>query len=251
MRIVTFNILLGGEERYPAILRLLQELQPDVAVLQECLDWDEDRLASTGEHLGLPHTVLAAARPRGSGKRYHVSVLSRLPLREVRVYNDPAVQAHCLVRAELEGRLTLLGTHFDAHDESVRLSEARFLNRLFSPDRAMVLAGDLNSLSRRDPYPRDLEALLKLANTSKYGYPPRFDVLDELERAGWLDALYLDGKPERWVTARRDRGGVRIDYRTDYLLVSPALRPRVLDCRVGRMKRESDHHPVVLDLRKV
>jgi exodeoxyribonuclease-3 len=256
LKVMTFNILFGGEDRFEAILALLARERPDVLVLQECLGWDDrERLGRLAEALGLPlddaHVLLGRSRPRGSGNCYHVVVASRRPLRSVRVHNNPHFQGHSLVQCELDagGPLTLFGTHFDAHHEKFRFVEARYLRSLLEPtafrEGLFLLAGDLNSLSRRDPYPVDLADKVRLAGTDKFGHPPRFDVIDDLEEYGWVDTLRLRPASPRWVTARRDRGGVVIDYRTDYIFASPRLAERLLQADVVEVGTASDHHIAV------
>ena len=63
--VMTWNILLGGEERFPRICSLLGRVRPDVVVLQECLGWDgSPHLARVADALEVEHTFLARARPR-------------------------------------------------------------------------------------------------------------------------------------------------------------------------------------------
>ncbi|HEU4404982.1 MAG TPA: endonuclease/exonuclease/phosphatase family protein [Polyangiaceae bacterium] len=253
---MTFNVLLGAEGRFDAVLSVVARARPDLLVLQECLGWDaagDGRMARVAAALGLPegerHAVLGPARPRGSGRRFHVALFSRVPIASWRAHNDPNVIGHCLVEARLASGLVAFGAHFDAHGESPRFVEARYLRSRLDPAafaRAPhLLAGDLNSLSRRDPYPADLAERVRAAGTDKYGHPPRFEVIDELEAQGWVDALYHRGAPAAWVTARRDRGGVAIDYRTDYVFASPPLAARLVEAAVAPAEGASDHDAVV------
>jgi exodeoxyribonuclease-3 len=173
----------------------------------------------------------------------------------VEMHNDARELAHGILRFRVHppgGRsLEVLGTHLDAHDESKRLRDTAYLNRLLDPTRFQTddycLAGDLNSMSPRDPYPADLAALLEASGTTKYGLPPRFDVVRLLESYGWMDALYHGQTPDAWITARRDRGGVHIDYRTDYVWLSPSLATRLRGARVVAVGDASDHDAVVAD----
>jgi exodeoxyribonuclease III len=260
MKVMTFNVLFGGQDRFEAILEILSRAQPDVLVLQECLWWESgDRLQRVAATLGVPataeHVHLGTSRPRGSGNRYHVVIASRRPLRAIRIHNDPRQIGHCLVQCQLDAGepLTLFGTHYDAHHEDRRLVEARYLCDLLDPvtfrEGLYLLAGDLNSLSRKDPYPSDFEEKLLAAGTHKYGHPPRFSVMDTLESFGWVDTLYHRQTPSRWVTARRDRGGVVIDYRTDYILASPRMAERLIGAEVVDVGSASDHHAVVATFR--
>ncbi len=259
LKVMTLNVLFGGQDRFEAILALLARESPDLLVLQECLGWDDGerlrRVATTLGPEGTIHAHLGIARPRGSGNRYHVSVLSRLPPRNLHVHNNPHFIGHALVQCELDagGPLTFFGTHYDAHHENLRFVEARYLRSLLDPDAfhegLYLLAGDLNSLSRKDPYPVDLADRVRMAGVDKYGHPPRFDVIDELESFGWVDTLRHRPDSPAWVTARRIRNGVPIDYRTDYIYASPRMAERLLGARVVDVGEATDHNAVVATFR--
>lgn len=261
LTVMTWNVLFGGQERFPAILDLIAARRPDLLVLQECLHWEEgDRFARVAEALGLPatpeHAHLGRSRPRGSGSRYHVAVYSRAPFTRVVDHADPAFIGHCIVEAWTEAwgqPLVVFGTHFDAHHESLRFVEARYLRRLlaetdFERGHALLL-GDINSLSRHDPYPADLADRVRRAGVDKYGHPPRFDVMDELEAQGWVDALRRAPASPRWVTAVRERNGVVLEYRTDYVMASPRLAERLVSAEVLDGGGASDHEPVIATFR--
>jgi exodeoxyribonuclease-3 len=261
LKVMTFNVLFGGQDRFDSILALLSRVQPDVLVMQECLGWEgTDKLRQVASALGLAadehHIHLGLARPRGSGSCYHVALASRRPLRAIQIHNDPRHIGHCLVQCQFDsgGALTLFGTHYDAHNEDLRLIEARYLSSLLSQatlrEGLFLLAGDLNSLSRRDPYPSNLDELLRAAETQKYGHPPRFDVIDTLESFGWVDALYHRQQPAEWVTARRQNNGVQIDYRTDYIFASPRMAERLLSAEIVDVGDSSDHQAVVATFRE-
>lgn len=260
LKVMTFNVLQGGEERFDAILTFLARESPDVLVLQECLGWDDGgRLRRVAEAMDVPqddaHLVLGQSRSRPSGRCYHVAVVSRPGLRSVSVHNDRHFLGHCIVQCELDvnGPVTLFGTHFDAHHEKLRYVEARYLRSLLDAaafrEGQYVLAGDLNSLSRKDPYPVDLEDRLRKAGTDKYGHPPRFDVIDDVEDYGWVDTLRERPASSKWVTARRNRGGVTIDYRTDYVFASPRMAERLVSAEVLDVGDTSDHNPLVATFR--
>ncbi|HTN85470.1 MAG TPA: endonuclease/exonuclease/phosphatase family protein [Sorangium sp.] len=259
MKIMTFNILFGGEDRFDAILAIAAAARPDLLVLQECVGWEDGaRLRAVAEAIGAPsgdrHAVLGRANPRPNGRRNHVCVVSRAPLVEARVHAPDAL-AHCLVEVELSlagEPLVLLGTHLNAGSEDRRLTEARWLLSLVPPERfaagLWALAGDLNALSRRDPYPADLDARLTAAGIEKYGSPPRFDTMDAIEAFGWTDALRVRPDAARWATALRGRPGAQVETRTDYVLLSPRLSGRLAQAHVVDVGAASDHHAVVAEV---
>ena len=257
-KVMTFNVLNGGEDRFEGILATIAEQRPDLLVLQECLGWEDGiRLARVAAALGLPenerHLHLGRARPRSSGRRYHVTIASRYPILSARDHAHPHFIGHCLVELCIDlgksGSATVFGGHFDSHHENLRFVEARYLRSLIEPASFQtgqyLLLGDLNSLSRRDPYPDDFADLIRASGTDKYGHPPRFEVIDDLESFGWQDALRTRPLTLDWVTAERHRGGVHIDYRTDFIFASPRTAERLCGARVCREDATSDHRPVV------
>jgi exodeoxyribonuclease-3 len=260
LKIMTFNILAGGgdESRFGGILEIIRHTQPDVLVMQECLGWEDgERLKLVAHVMDIPAkptgSYLGIARPRVSGRRYHVAVASRFPMQNVVTYNSPFFLGHCIVKFEISVKqqtITLFGTHFDARSENLRFVEARYLRSLIDVEAFnagyYVLMGDLNSLSKRDPYPANLEELLLKSWTTKYHFPPRFEVLEELESFGWIDTLHHHNDQQRkWVTAIRNRGGVRIDYRTDYMFASPEMAEMLVKTDILEAEGVSDHNPVI------
>jgi exodeoxyribonuclease-3 len=267
MRVMTQNILFGGEGRFAALCEVLAAARPDVLVLQECLGWEDSvRLRELARALHIPeeerHVFLSHSNARASGKRYHLALLSRIPLRSIRVHTEG--MAHSVFEARFAGAAepgaerVLFGTHLVAANEDARLAETEVLLSHVAPSLArgaeVILAGDLNALSPGDPYPGDLDERFARLGIVKYGWPARFDVMQRLFAAGFVDALErrADGAP--WVTAvrgRRDGGvdtGERVDTRTDYVLLSPALAPRLRGCGVVDVRDASDHHGVYADL---
>jgi len=253
---MTWNILFGGEDRFAAIEGVIAAARPDVLVLQECNGFDEGaRLARVAAAAGITnddaHVVLGLARPRASGRRFHVAVLSRFTIHRRGFVNDEGVH-HVIVDADIAapgGDVLVVGAHFAATGEDERLQDAQTLRGLVTrrhlQEHRVLFAGDLNALTRRDPYPPDLDELLLRAGTGKYGHPARFEVMEELDRHGFVDLLHVRGRPSCWVTAERHRGDVRIDYRTDYLLASPSLTQNLLSADVIDSGGASDHEPVV------
>ena len=273
MRVMTQNVLMGGEQRFDALTRVLAAAQPDVLVLQECLGWEDGvRLRALARACGFPdddrHVFLALSNPRGSGKRYHLALLSRCPILSVRAHTTGV--AHSIVDATLswpvESRidppapLRILGAHLVSSNEDARLAETDVLRSLITPSldlgEDVILAGDLNSLSPNDPYPDDLGERFARLGITKYGQPARFDVLRRLLASGLVDTLDRRPPGSAWASAvrgRRDGGpdsGEQVLTRTDYVLVSPHLAGRIIEGGVIDVGSASDHHAVYADLRE-
>jgi exodeoxyribonuclease-3 len=260
LKVMTFNILFGGgdNDRFTKILNIITITKPDILILQECLGWeDSNRLEQVATVMQIPFmknfAFLGQARPRGSGKRYNVAIFSHLSMQETVVYNDANFLGHCIIKTSVSfagEEITIFATHFDSHNENLRFVEARYLrsliNKIDFQQRLFLLAGDLNSLSTKDPYPSNFTGLLKQSNTLKYNIPPRFDVIEELESFGWIDTLYYKKQLQpSWITAPRDRGGVKINYRTDYIFTSTKLAEHLQSVEIIDCGEASDHFPVI------
>lgn len=247
-RLVTANVLFGGYQpagRLESLADLLRRSSPDLLLLQECMDWTEERLASMAELVGLPHYSLGRANARGSGHRYHLAALSRRPFEWTRTFTEGL--AHCCLGVRIE-QTTFWNLHLVARGEEDRLQELEVLRRhLFSTQERAVLAGDLNSLSPADPYPPGTAALLLRAGVEKYGDPFRFEVMERLIGDGWRDALQ-QVESSSWATRWRTETEPPTPTRTDYVLVSPGVKVAAVET-LPLEHQESDHHPVcaVLD----
>jgi exodeoxyribonuclease III len=282
MKVMSSNTLFGGETRFAALLAIYAAERPDLLVLQEGIDWGDRELSAVAEAVGVPfdeqHTFLAEASPRPSGRRFHLGLISRVPLRSALAHNDGF--GHALIEATLplsadatlEGpEITLFGAHFVATNDDARLREVEVFAELLAQRRAAgraahaLLVGDLNALSRHDPYPADLEDQFRAAAIRKYGEPPRFDVMDRVFSLGFVDTLGLAegwrpsqragtagaprttsdaGVDQPWVTARRGPSHARVDTRTDYVLVSSSMRSWVRGSGVIDVGDASDHHAI-------
>lgn len=258
LKLATFNILFGGgdQERFEQVLATINKISPDILILQECLDWENgERLRQVCKSMNAKFSYLGVARPRGSGKRYNVALCTTLAEEEIldiKTHKNTAFLGHAIVELTLKNDLKIFATHFDSHNENLRFVEARYLRSLIDKndfDKGnYILAGDLNALSKRDPYPDNFNELLKESATQKYSIPPRFEVIEDIESFGWIDTLYyLDylGKEHSWITAPRVRGGVKIDYRTDYIFASPQLAKALKKVEIIDCGEASDHFPVI------
>jgi exodeoxyribonuclease-3 len=261
-KVTTFNILVGGgeQERFDQVLATIKQISPNLLILQECLGWENGkRLSQVAQVMNAKFSFLGNARPRGSGNSYNVAVLSTLgkeEFLEIKTHNDSAFLGHCILELTLKSNLKIFATHFDSHSENLRFVEARYLRSLIKKNDfengEYLLAGDLNALSLKDPYPTNFAQLIKESNTTKYSFPPRFEVIEEIESFGWIDSLYcIEKKDLTWVTAPRLRGGIKIDYRTDYIFVSPKLAKKLENVEIFDCKEASDHFPVTAIFRTI
>src|SRR5690348_12363157 len=254
MKIATFNVN-GVNGRLPRLLEWLHETQPDVACLQE-LKTDDSKF---------PKGAIEAAGYRAvwHGQRAHhgVAILAKAePPREMRrgLPGDESDTQSRYLQAEVHGLIVASiylpngnphpGPKFDykmAWFERL-IEHAR---TLYAAGRPIVLAGDFNVVpTNADIYNAWLWRLDAVMQ------PEARDAYRRLLAQGWTDSTRHLHPEERiytfWVNAGaflRDAG-----FRMDFLLISPALVPKLTAAGVDReyrgRERSSDHAPTWITL---
>ena len=254
MKIATFNVN-GVKGRMPRLLEWLVEAQPDVACLQEIKTADAtfptQPLRDAGYHL-LVH---------GQRSHHGVAILSRrhepVEVRRGLPGNPDDLQARYL-EADIAGlRIASVylpngnPTGSPNFDYKLAWFERLILHArtLVESGLPVILAGDFNVVpTNADIYNAGawrFDAVLQ---------PQTRELHARLMQQGWVDATRALHPKERiytfWVNEfafRRNAG-----FRMDFLLLSPALAPRLLQAGVdaehrGREK-PSDHAPVWIRL---
>jgi exodeoxyribonuclease III len=257
MRIATFNIN-GIKARLPALLRWLQEAQPDVALLQEIKSVDDAFPRDEIEALGY------RVETHGQKSFNGVAILSRLPLEDITrgLPGDDADEQARWIEATVIGtrpvRVVGLylpngnpapGPKYDYKLAWMARMQTRAAQLLRTED-PLVLAGDYNVI----PQPED--AAKPEAWTQDALFLPQ-------SRAAFRRLLHL-GLTEAIRTRHPEAGlytfwdyqagawernnGIRIDH----LLLSPQAADLLQDCGIDKAVRggdkPSDHVPVWVEL---
>ena len=254
MKVATFNVN-GVNGRLPRLLEWLAESRPDVACLQEIKTSDDRFPAKALEAAGY------GAIWHGQRAHHGVAILARgaAPRERLRgLRGDDEDREARYVEADVDGIVLasvylpngnpVPGPRFDYKLAWMERLLA-YGEGLIRSGKPAILAGDFNVVpTNADIY-----------NAGSW----RFDaVLQPETRAawqrflaqGWVDATRALHPKERiytfWVNAeayRRNAG-----FRMDFLMVSPALAPRLLATGVDHAQRvrekPSDHAPVWIEL---
>ena len=258
MRIATFNIN-GINSRLPALLRWLEEQQPDVACLQELKSASpesaDDALAAIG-YRALWHGQKAwngvAILVRGSEPP--IEIRRGLPgdaADSQARYLEAAVGGVLVATLYLPNGNPQPGPKFDYKlawfDRLITHADS-----LLASGHPVVLAGDFNVV----PIDADIYSPASW-KTNALLQPESRAAFARLLKAGWTDALrqchpddpalftFWDYLRNRW----QRNAGLRIDH----LLLSPAAATRLLSAGVDRDVRgwpkASDHAPTWVKLR--
>jgi endonuclease/exonuclease/phosphatase family metal-dependent hydrolase len=156
-RILSYNILVGGQPRINQITSMIQSVDPDVVGLVEATN--PRVVEKMAKQLGMQY------RMSGLGQHstdWQAAVLSRLPIVRTRVHVRPDILTKPLLEVCVEepdgNQLTVFVTHLTASfnngraGDSIRRDEIREILRIMAPLQGTphVLMGDFNALAPGD-----------------------------------------------------------------------------------------------------
>ncbi len=240
LRVLSYNIWIGGGDRLPIITRVISSCQPDVAALLEV-----DAAATA---IAVGHDVdMEPIFGEGNGT-FHVAWLSRMAVHRCENHRVPALSKTLLeIDIPWDGEsVRLFATHLASrHDRMTPADELAIIVELLTPLRVRdvphLLVGDFNSLTPDEPIgpvpartPLRGEAIPGAARAA----------IPVLHDAGYVDCYRAKHPKAPGYTYRANAPWLRIDY----IFASPALAERLADCWVvagGEAMTASDHLPIV------
>lgn len=262
-RIVTWNIN-SVRLRLPIVLRLLEEMQPDVLCLQEIKCTNEQFPADALAEAGYPHQALNGI------KAYHgVATIAREPFAgvEIKSWCGKADGRH--VMTQLADGTELHNFYVPAGgDVPDRVANDKFGHKLDFLDEMQAYWGersreaDLKAIKVGDlniaPLETDVwshKQLLKVVSHT----PIETEGLNSVQAAlGWVDAVRTFIPPEEklytwWSYRAKDWSAADKGRRLDHIWVTEALAGSLKAAGVNREARgwekPSDHAPVWLDVK--
>jgi exodeoxyribonuclease-3 len=242
MRVLTYNIWNGGEDRLDDIAAVVAGADPDAVALVEATSRAKaDELA---RRLGM-ELVFGEAN-----LGVHLAWLSRLRVRSARNHR-PALLAKTLLEIEVasgDGPVRLFATHLASrHDPRPPAEEVPAVLEALrtAGDAPHLLVGDLNALTVGDPVGEPPPGVEKRGEA--VDGVPRLAIAP-LAEAGYVDCYRALHPDESGYTYLAWAPWLRLDY----VFASPALAGRLLECDVVRgdlAARASDHLPVRAEFR--
>lgn len=242
MRVLTYNIWNGGEERLDDITAVLAGADPDAVALVEATS--RTNAGELARRLGM-ELVFGEAN-----LGYHVAWLSRLPVRSARNHR-PALLAKTLLEIEVASdgaSVRLFATHLASrHDPRPPAEEMPAVLDVLKAVGAAphVLVGDFNALAVDDAIGEPPPGVEKRGEA--VDGVPRLAIAPLVE-AGYVDCYRALHPDEPGYTYLAWAPWLRLDY----VFASPALAGRLLECDVVRgdlAARASDHLPVRAEFR--
>ncbi|HEX8996700.1 MAG TPA: endonuclease/exonuclease/phosphatase family protein [Ktedonobacterales bacterium] len=244
LRALTYNILVGGEERLPFIRDIISSQSPDVVAIQEANS--RENVESLARELDM-RLVFGEAN-----SDYHLALLTRLQVVRAQTHRPPELQKAVLdVEAVWEGKpLRILNTHLrpNPDQEARRVTEIDALLRLTGAagDEPRLLLGDFNALSPVDQFEANIQFPEEEVAFAERAYGQPRLVIPRLLAAGYVDVFRQLRPGEPGYTAKTPTPVVRIDY----IFASSALARRAAQSDVVESPLvilASDHKPVWAD----
>lgn len=247
LRVLTYNLYLGGTDRLEAIQTVLAHVEADVIALTEA---DDPLVVATlAGRLGLQYIWA-----KGSGDR-HIATLSRFPILEWQLYKTPP-----LTQAVLETKLAL-------PSGALSIYNVHFLPTLLLPfelRRWQAVGKLLHLIQLHRPGPHlilgDLNAIAPGDRVLQQNNPPRMQRMMALQfkiifrlavprllKAGYVDCFRVLHPTEdgfTWMPGNRTT-------RYDYVLADRAMASKLQVCRVvddiEAVCTASDHLPLLAE----
>jgi len=247
LRVMTYNIWDGGDDRLERIRGVIEGVRPDVLALEEA--GEQLRMEQLAGQLGM--TLAYGA----SNSQWHLAWLSRLPITAKASYTFLAL-AKSLEQIEVswEGMpMQLFAAHLGSgrsdKGEEERAGEVRAILQVMAeqrgkaPGAVQALAGDFNTLAPQAIEPPHDGLSLEGRTRAKLIYGvPRLAIPLVLE-ANLFDCYQVQHPDEQGYTFKSWEPVARLDY----IFASEPLAKRLHACeRVtgGETAKASDHLPV-------
>jgi exodeoxyribonuclease-3 len=243
VRLLTYNIRYGGRGREKLLASVIIAATPDVVLLQEATD-----PALVEELARLTGMPWHAARARHS-----LAALSRVEIAH-HSWHRPRRMRRAFLELTLATGVRVYGIHLSAWHtrwaERWRFLQLKsLLRQITSPDAPHVVTGDFNTLAPGEELdiarlPARLRALFWLS-----GARIRWQTVDAMLAAGYVDAFRSVNSREPGVTFPTWDPHLRLDY----AFVTEGMVDKVSACAVITTPPAvdaSDHFPLLLELGK-
>ncbi len=247
MRVLTYNILDGGINREPLILKIIESTQPDIVMLQEV--FDSTPLQEFAAQLNMHHFLA-----RGNTSR-HLAILSHFPIVESQSNHPFPPSFKSTLYAKLEYTpdhfIHAFGLHLVPHPfiafELWRKweKEVAFRQALLIDSEPCFLAGDFNAIAPGDQpntqlWPRKLKLMRALQAGRLFHY-----AINDILLKGFADCYRSKHPENQGYTLPTGSPTTRLDY----IFANNVLKDKLKSCSIINgtpdAKKASDHYPLL------
>ena len=253
---MTYNILDGGDERLKMIAEIIKNENPDFVTINEANGFDlnnQGKLKELSELTGLLNYHLAL-----SGEYdYHVAILSKYAFKSVK-------EVHPLTRAGIIsvfdtniGELAIVSTHLSPTSENSRITEINLILKRVQTYQNKVIMGDLNSLSSKDGYSKNIVNKFNTSQIKKFtnGGELQFEVTNIIAKSNFIDSCIVFGQQQNTtVPTSSNQDQSHSKMRLDYIFVSESLKNNLSSYKVVKnelTEKASDHYPIIVELKNI
>jgi len=248
LRLMTYNILDGGENRETHIVDVIQSTKPDIVVLQEV--FTEEILKFISQSLAMNYYIGA------SNKRRKTALLSKFPVRTFRSHHPVFPIWRNFIDAEVEFEPTraarIIGVHPMANlgvvFELWRSLEAIYVINHVQKYQNIpcLIAGDFNAIApnenvKIENMPNWLKWMIRLQGNRVYHFS-----IKKVISAGFTDCFRLLNSDNGFTLPPPNPNA-----RLDYIFVNSKMKEYLTKCWVVRepnsVNLASDHYPVVAE----
>jgi exodeoxyribonuclease-3 len=251
MKLMTYNILNGGNERLPNIIEIIKKESPDYLTINEANTFAKDNnkiLKEVANKTNFPFFDIAL-----SGEYdYHVAVFSKYPFKKITKL-QPLMRA-CLV-AQIDsvfGELSIASLHLTPYTEDLRHPEIDSIIKFQNQFQNRILMGDMNSLSKHDNYDQGIIRKFNDMQIKKFTTDGklRFDAIEKILSVGYYDCgLQMNKNKEYTAPTSINEYKAHFNMRLDYIFLSKTLLPHLKQYKVIKnslTEKASDHYPVIV-----
>jgi exodeoxyribonuclease III len=253
MKLMTYNILNGGQERLPLIIEVIKKETPDYLTINEANTFAADnnkKIRQVAAQTGFPYYDIAL-----SGEYdYHVAVFSKFPLKNIHKL-QPLMRACLITQIDTPlGELSIASLHLTPYYEDLRLPEIDLIVSYQKQFKNRILMGDMNSLSKYDDYDAEMikgfneMQLKKFTSNGQF----RFDAIDKIMSTGYCDStMELKKNKEYTAPTSINEYSAHTNMRLDYIFISESLKSHLKSYTViknGLTEKASDHYPIMVEL---
>jgi exodeoxyribonuclease III len=248
LRVMTYNILDGGENREQYILNAIQTAGPEIVVLQEV--YTEEFLKSLSRSLKMAYYI-------GTGnKKRKAALLSKFPVLTFKSHHPVFPIWRNFIEAEIEyapnKTMRIIGVHPIANlgvvFEFWRLLEARYVINHIRIYQSLpcLIAGDFNAIApgekvKTEGMPGWLKWIIYLQGNRVYHFS-----IERFLSAGFIDCFRFLNSEDGFTLPPPNPNA-----RLDYIFVNALMQPYLKKCWVVRgpnsMNFASDHYPVMAE----
>jgi exonuclease III len=246
LRILSYNILAGGEDRIPLIANVIHKHQPDVVALLEARS--RSNAEALAKQLGMSLTLGESTNIN----KDHVAWLSRLP-----IMRDENNRLPALAKTLVEIKFLWDGNHIALFEkylktrqnqerEHYRVTEMHAILEILHSHRNHLhaLVGDLNTVHPSD-HPNISAYIATLKAKGEQSPNPQFprEVIPLLLKAKYVDCYRTIHPTASGYTYKLPTLALRLDY----IFASPKLAKYLHACEIvieGDAEAASDHLPI-------